>query len=122
MDALGHSLAALGAGVGPHVLGGAHTDASGIDHAPLSRYPLVILMARPGGIARLVDAAKHHPDVRCVDYPEDGHATTHDADYRSALSNRSAASLQYRAAALFGPRGSLDELCGTFSLYTEHRN
>jgi Protein of unknown function (DUF2000) len=115
MDAVGHSLVALGAAIGSSVLGLEHADLAGVVHARLARYPVISLSARPMRIARLVEAARSYHWVACVDYPDEGQSTTNDSDYGVALSERS--SLTYRAAALFGPRAVLDDLCGHFSLY-----
>jgi hypothetical protein len=116
-DVIGHTLVALSAGLGPRVLGEAHHDGDGLAHARLSRYPIVIVTAKPARISRLVAEAREYQWVRVVDYPEEGWATTNDLDYRDAIKGQPSSQLVYRGASLFGPAAALDKLCGHFNLW-----
>lgn len=116
-DAIAHALVAMGARLGPTLLGGQHPDADGHLHTALVRYPVVLLSARSARIGKLLDDAAPFVWVTVVDYPEEGHLTTHDEDYRSAIAQKRINEITYRAAALFGPSALLDHLCGHFALY-----
>jgi hypothetical protein len=116
-NTVGHMLVALGASVGPTLLGQPHRDADDQEHARLARFPFILLAARPGKISRIVAEAQALAGVTIVDYPEEGYTTTHDDDYGAALAARKAADLVHIGAALFGPAHEIDGLCGRLSLW-----
>jgi hypothetical protein len=116
-NTVGHMLVALGASVGPVLLGQARRDADDQEHARLARFPFILLTARSAKITRIVAEARARPDITVVDYPEEGFTTTHDDDYGAALARRKAADLVHIGAALFGPAPQVDELCGRLSLW-----
>lgn len=115
-NTIGHMLVALGATVGPKLLGDSHPDASGSHHARISRFPLILKAARSGTIRRALARAEAL-GVTAVDYPEEGFTTTHDHDYRNALATRKADDLVYIGAAFLGPANAVEEVCGKFTLW-----
>jgi len=116
-NTVGHMLVALGAQIGPWILGAQRPDADGQLHARLARFPFIMLAAKPGKIATLVSAARELLWVTVVDYPEEGYTTTHDDDYGTALAARNVVDLTYIGAAMFGPAEAITHLCGKLSLW-----
>jgi hypothetical protein len=115
-NAAGHMLVALGAQIGPWIIGKQRPDADGQLHARLARFPFIMLAAKPGKIATLVSAARELLWITVIDYPEEGYTTTHD-DYGAALTARKGADLTYIGAAMFGPTEAITHLCGNLSLW-----
>jgi len=116
-NTVGHMLVALGARIGPWVLGESRQDADAQFHAPLARFPFIMLNAKPGKIARIVAEASLLQWVTTIDYPEEGYTTTHDDDYALALGARRAQDIVYIGAALFGPTEVITQLSGKLSLW-----
>lgn len=116
-NTVGHMMVALGAQAGVHILGKARKDADGLEHACLARYPLIILTARPGKIAAILEEARKLMWVIAVDYPEEGYSTTHDDDYGAALALKKGSNLTYIGAALFGQASAVKNLSGQLSLW-----
>jgi hypothetical protein len=115
-NTVGHLLVALGASVGPGLLGDHHLDSSGSIHSPIARFPLIIKAAKSGTIRAAVARARA-AGLAAIDYPEEGFATTHDHDYRDALAGRREQDLVYIGAAFFGPTEAVNEVCGKFMLW-----
>ena len=116
-NTVGHMLVALGAQIGPWILGERHPDADRQLHARLARFPFIMLTAKPGKIAGIIGAAREQSWVTVVDYPEEGYTTTHDGDYGNELAGRKAQDLTYIGAALFGPAEAIQNLSGKLSLW-----
>jgi Protein of unknown function (DUF2000) len=116
-NTVGHMLVALGAQIGPWILGKQRTDADDQIHARLARFPFIMLAAKPAKIATLVSAARELLWITVVDYPEEGYTTTHDDDYGEALAARKALELTYIGTAMFGPTEAITQICGKLSLW-----
>lgn len=116
-NTVGHMLVALGAQIGPWILGEWHPDADSQLHARLARFPFIMLTAKPAKIAGIVGAARELARVTVVDYPEEGYTTTHDGDYGNELAAKKAQDLTYIGAALFGPTADIQNLSGKLSLW-----
>ena len=116
-NTVGHMLVALGAVLGPDLLGRRNLDASGMEHAAVARFPLIIKTARPAKIRGAIVKA-HELGVTVVDYPEEAFLTTHDDDYKASLAGRAQADLLYIGAAFFGETDAVDETCGRFMLWS----
>lgn len=118
INTVGHVALALGAASGHQFLGKSWADAGGEQHAALARFPFITLAARPGKISKVISAAREHPDIDVIDYPEEGFTTTNDLDYRDTLAEKEPDSLVYIGAALFGPTDAVQELCGSLTLWS----
>jgi uncharacterized protein DUF2000 len=116
-NTVGHMLVALGARIGPWILGKSRQDADEQSHAALARYPFIMLTSKPGKIGNIVAEARKLMWVTTVDYPEEGYTTTHDDDYGLALGGKHTSELTYIGAALFGPVEAITQLCGKLSLW-----
>ena len=116
-NTVGHMLVALGAQIGPWILGERHLDADKQSHARLARFPFIMLTSKPGKISGLIGAARELSWVTVVDYPEEGYTTTHDGDYGNELAAKNSQNLNYIGAAMFGPTEVIQSLCGKLSLW-----
>lgn len=115
-NTVGHMLVALGARTGTRILGKARKDADGLEHARLSKYPLIVLTARPAMIETILEQARELIWVTTIDYPGEGYVMARD-EYGEATFEESGNNLTYIGAALFGPDEAVRYLCGQLSLW-----
>ena len=109
--AVGHRLD--GADMGQHPL----VDGSGVSHAGISRYPVIVVTVRTARLRRLLEDARTSEKLFIADYPEQMLTTGHDDELGAALAQSPEASIRYLGVALHGPVDLLQPLTGKFSLW-----
>lgn len=115
---VGHLAIALGHRLSEHDMG-KHplVDGSGISHAGISKYPVIVTCVKSSRLRRLLSEVRNIPDLLVVDYPEQMLNTGHDEELVAALSTANEESLRYLGVALHGLHAPLTELTGKFSLW-----
>ena len=109
--AIGHRIDA--SDMGYHPL----TDGSGILHAGISKYPVIVVSVKAARLRKLLAEARGVAGLLIADYPEQMLNTGHDDELVSELHNVAEENLRYLGVALHGPTPELQPLSGKFSLW-----
>lgn len=118
LNVVGHMALALGAQGESGLIGRSRLlDASGVEHAGISRYPFIVTRTSAGKLKRLLELARPRKDVRIVDFPEQMLTTGHDDELASSLASVKEVELTYLGVLLYGDAAILHELTGKFSLW-----
>lgn len=118
LNVVGHMALALGAQGESELLGRSRLlDASGVEHAGISRYPLIITKTSAGKLKRLIEQARQQNDLRMVDFPEQMLTTGHDDELAASLASVKQEELTYLGVLLYGDAAILNNLTGKFSLW-----
>jgi len=118
LNIVGHLGIALGARVPQDSLGKERlVDGSGVRHLGISKYPVIILKARPRKIRTALERARVYPELIIADYPEQMLWTGHDDELAQALAEQHEADLNYLGIAAYGPTEIMTEVFGRFSLW-----
>ena len=88
--AVGHRVAA--ADMGKHPL----VDATGVEHAGISRYPVIVVTVKSARLRKLLAEAREVNGLLIADYPEQMLSTGHDDELSTWISNPSSRSSQHR--------------------------
>ncbi len=119
MNVLGHMAVGLGAKK-DDVLMGRDTlvDRSGVVHAGISRYGLVIKEGSSADIVSVVHDAKAEEGVIIVDFPRQMLDTKHDDELALALETSEEHDLEYLGVLLYGPSEQVNRLTKSFKLWS----
>jgi len=118
LNVVGHMAIALGAQCESELIGRSRLlDASGVGHAGISRYPLIITKASVGKLKRLMELARQRKDIWIVDFPEQMLTTGHDDELATSLASVKEEDLTYLGVLLYGEAAILNKLTGKFSLW-----
>lgn len=109
--AVGHRVAA--ADMGKHPL----VDATGVEHAGISRYPVIVVTVKSARLRKLLAEAREVNGLLIADYPEQMLSTGHDDELSTAIASAPEESLRYLGVALHGDAEQLKPLTGKFSLW-----
>lgn len=109
--AVGHRIAAADMGMHPLV------DASGVEHAGISRYPVIVVTAKSARLRKLLAEAREVSGLMLADYPEQMLSTGHDDELSAVIAASSEESFRYLGVALHGDADQLKPLTGKFSLW-----
>jgi hypothetical protein len=118
LNVVGHLCVSLGARVGSEVMGREQlTDASGIAHRGIAKYPIIITKVKPARLRQVIEEARAHPNLLLGDYPEEMLTTGHDDELAAEIAAKSEAALNYLGVALYGDANLITQLTGKFTLY-----
>ena len=118
LNVLGHMSLALGASLGSDLLGKSHlSDASGILHAGIAKYPLIILQATRSEVRETVEKARQCSQLIFVDFPEQMLRTGHDRELRAALGVADEAKINYLGVLVYGDTAAINDLTRAFHLW-----
>lgn len=93
------------------------SDASGCVHRGISKYPIIITVARPARLRKFIEQARLVPELCLCDYPRQMHTTRHDDELADAIAQVQEQQIIYYGAAAFGDTTTLNELAGRFTLW-----
>ena len=93
------------------------TDASGVTHMGLSKYPFIILKANSQKIRDITNEAKENSKLLVVDFPEYAYTTYTDEELQEAMSKTKEETLKYYGVALFGSVEEVDKLTKQLPLW-----
>jgi hypothetical protein len=118
LNIVGHLGIALGARIPQHSFGRERlVDGSGIPHMGISKYPVIILKARPSKVRTALEQARTYPELIVADYPEQMLLTGHDDELAQALVEKDEVDLKYLGVAAYGLAEVMTEVFGRFSLW-----
>lgn len=93
------------------------TDASGINHLGISRFPFIITKVKPSKLATAIEKAKSNPNLLVADYPRDMLETRTDEELVESISNKENEKLEYMRAIIYGDTKEVNEITGKFQLW-----
>ena len=93
------------------------TDASGINHLGISRFPFIITKVKPSKLASAIEKAKSNPNLLVADYPRDMLETRKDEELLESISNKENEKIEYLGAIIYGDTKEVNEITGKFQLW-----
>jgi hypothetical protein len=118
LNVIGHMALAMGIQRGDELVERDHyLDASGVWHAGISRYPLIVARSGSGKLRRLIELARQQQDIHMVDFPETMLVTGHDDQLAAALASVKEGEINYLGALLYGDAVAVTSLTSRFSLW-----
>lgn len=120
LNVAAHLSLAIGARAPSELMGRTHLlDATGISHAGISRYAVVILMSSTQKVRRAVEDARNVTELTVADFPSEMLMTSHDDELASALESQPEPALEYLGVGAFGPSDMINDIFGRFSLWRQ---
>ncbi|GHV25760.1 hypothetical protein FACS1894176_05090 [Bacteroidia bacterium] len=118
LNICGHLSLALGALIGKDILGRVeHLDASGIKHAGISKYPVIITKTSLGKLRNTIHEARDNQAITLIDYPKEMLETGHDDELNDAISSKAEDQFEYFGAIFYGESSEISTITGKFSLW-----
>ena len=118
LNICGHLSIALGALIEKSLLGRLeHTDASGIKHTGISKYPVIITKTKSGKLRNAINEARKNQAITMIDYPKDMLETGHDDELNSSISGKEEDQFEYLGAIFYGESSEVANITGKFSLW-----
>lgn len=118
LNVVGHLCIAVGAYSSDGLMGQRRiTDASGVEHCGISRYPVIVLKTRPAKLRKALDAAREVRSIFMADYPSAMLDTAHDKELVAAIEATNEQDFEYFGLAATGPAEDMDRVFGEYSLW-----
>lgn len=118
LNVIGHLSISIGKYSEPEIMGQKTiTDASGINHLGISRFPFIITKVKPSKLAATIEKAKSNPNLLVADYPRDMLETRTDEELVESISNKENEKLEYLGAIIYGDTKEVNEITGKFQLW-----
>lgn len=119
LNVAGHLSVSIGRRLGDDAMGRPTLlDRSGVAHAGICKYPVIVKSANRSQIRRAVTQARALADVLLADFPQQMLDTGHDDELAAALTAADEEALEYLGAAFFGASEQVDALSRKFSLWS----
>lgn len=93
------------------------TDASGINHLGISRFPFIITKVKQSKLRAAIEKAKSNPNLLVADYPRDMLETRTDEELVESIRNKENEKLEYLGAIIYGNTKEVNEITGKFQLW-----
>lgn len=117
LNVLGHLAVSIGYNAENHMGRSVLTDASGIKHLGISKYPFIITKANANKIRNAIEAARQNINILFADYPLQMLETGHDDELAESLSKAKEVDLLYLGAVFYGNTEDINAITKKFSLY-----
>jgi len=93
------------------------TDASGINHLGISKFPFIVTKVKAGKLKAVIDKAKENKNLLVADYPKDMLETRTDEKLVEAVASKKNDELEYMGAIIYGNTKDVNEITGKFQLW-----
>lgn len=118
LNVVGHLSVSLGALIDSDLMGREElTDASGVKHKGISKYPIVVLSARKDKLAQALANARTIPEIYVGDYPKEMLDTAHDDELCQVIALKESDKMDYLGVLLFGASEPINNITRKFSLW-----
>ena len=118
LNVIGHLSISIGKYSEPEIMGQKKiTDASGINHLGISKFPFIITKVKPSKLAATIALAKSNPNLLVADYPRDMLETRTDEELIESISSKENDKLEYLGAIIYGDTKEVNEITGKFQLW-----
>lgn len=118
LNVIGHLSISIGKYSEPEIMGQKTiTDASGINHLGISKFPFIITKVKPSKLAATIALAKSNPNLLVADYPRDMLETRTDEELIESISSKENDKLEYLGAIIYGDTKEVNEITGKFQLW-----
>ncbi len=117
LNVVGHLSISIGYNANNHMGRSILTDASGVEHLGISRYPFIITKANSNKIRIAIETARDNANILFADYPQQMLDTGHDDELAESLENIKEKDLVYLGAVFYGDTDEVNTITKKFSLY-----
>lgn len=118
LNVIGHLAVSIGKYSDAEIMGKKTlTDASGIDHLGISRFPFIVTKVKPSKLKAAIDKAKENKNLLVADYPRDMLETRTDEELVNSVASKENDNLEYLGAIIYGNTEEVNEITGKFQLW-----
>lgn len=118
LNVIGHLAVSIGKYSDAEIMGKKTiTDASGIDHLGISRFPFIVTKVKPSKLKAAIDKAKENKNLLVADYPRDMLDTRTDEELIYSVASKENDNLEYLGAIIYGNTKEVNEITGKFQLW-----
>lgn len=117
LNVLGHLAVSIGYNATDHMGRSSLSDASGVLHMGISKYPFIVTKAKGTKIRTAIEGARANERIIFSDYPQQMLDTGHDDELAQSLAAANEKDLVYLGAVFYGTVEDLNAITGKFSLY-----
>lgn len=118
LNVIGHLAVSIGKYSDNEIMGkSALTDASGINHLGISKFPFIVTKVKAGKLKAAIDKAKENPNLLVADYPKDMLETRTDEELVASVASKENDKLEYYGAIIYGNTNNVNEITGKFQLW-----
>lgn len=118
LNVIGHLAVSIGKYSDAEIMGKKTlTDASGIDHLGISRFPFIVTKVKPSKLKTAIDKAKENKNLLVADYPRDMLETRTDEELVNSVASKENDNLEYLGAIIYGNTEEVNEITGKFQLW-----
>lgn len=116
-NVISHLALSIGYHAKNHMGRDCYKDKSGINHAGICKYPIIITKVKSSKLRAAIQLARDNQDIILSDYPQEMLSTGHDNELASSLLNIDEAEIKYYGAIIFGKTRDVDAITGRFTLW-----
>ncbi|MCX4249615.1 MAG: DUF2000 domain-containing protein [Bacilli bacterium] len=118
LNVIGHLAVSIGKYSDTEIMGKKIlTDASGINHLGISKFPFIVTKVKAGKLKAAIDKAKENKNLLVADYPKDMLETRTDEELVEAVASKKNDELEYMGAIIYGNTKDVNEITGKFQLW-----
>ncbi len=118
LNVIGHLAVSIGKYSDTEIMGKKIlTDASGINHLGISKFPFIVTKVKAGKLKAVIDKAKENKNLLVADYPKDMLETRTDEKLVEAVASKKNDELEYMGAIIYGNTKDVNEITGKFQLW-----
>ncbi len=118
LNVIGHLAVSIGKYSDTEIMGKKIlTDASGINHLGISKFPFIVTKVKAGKLKAVIDKAKENKNLLVADYPKDMLETRTDEELVEAVASKKNDELEYMGAIIYGNTKDVNEITGKFQLW-----
>lgn len=118
LNVIGHLAVSIGKYSDAEIMGKKTlTDASGVDHLGISRFPFIVTKVKPSKLKTAIDKAKENKNLLVADYPRDMLETRTDEELINSVASKENDNLEYLGAIIYGNTEEANEITGKFQLW-----
>lgn len=118
LNVIGHLAVSIGKYSDAEIMGKKTlTDASGVDHLGISRFPFIVTKVKPSKLKTAIDKAKENKNLLVADYPRDMLETRTDEELINSVASKENDNLEYLGAIIYGNTEDVNEITGKFQLW-----
>ncbi len=118
LNVIGHLAVSIGKYSDAEIMGKKTlTDASGVDHLGISRFPFIVTKVKPSKLKAAIDKAKENKNLLVADYPRDMLETRTDEELINSVASKENDNLEYLGAIIYGNTEEVNEITGKFQLW-----
>lgn len=118
LNVIGHLAVSIGKYSDAEIMGKKTlTDASGVDHLGISRFPFIVTKVKPSKLKTAIDKAKENKNLLVADYPIDMLETRTDEELINSVASKENDNLEYLGAIIYGNTEDVNEITEKFQLW-----